>query len=239
MTDFFYYSVPKKPEEMTETELVQELHSAYFAATQARLIGQGISSKENIRKRNCELKLVEQPNGIDVWNREFGESSALEELTDSTTMRRSKPWIDGAPAGFNDELPPEVDIAQLTQITRNAIKQGEEKAAKKLAEIKEAAALKVRKSQIFAAKVLAEVPDKCYKEAERERTHAVIMDLKYNRDYEGVCSGKLPAEKLKAAGRIVYDYLVKMGLNPTIEYWWSGDGMESGHQIVAHWPKGD
>ena len=234
MTDFFYYSVAKRPEAMTEDELVQEIQAAERAASNAHSSSQGISSKETVRRRNCELALVKLPNGIDRWNTEFGDGPAFHSL--ELPKRRNKPWIDNV---MESEEPPEVDIAQLTQITQKAINRGEEDAANKLAKLQAAEERKQRSHQILAAKILAEVPDKCYKEAERERTHAIIMSLKYDRDYEGVYSGTLPQEKLIGPGRIVYDYVVKMGLNPTIEYWWSGDGMESGHNLVAHWPKGD
>ena len=149
---------------------------------------------------------------------------------------RSKPFIDSVPADYIEQEPPVVDIAQLQQITENAIKRGEQEAAEKLAKIQAAEERKQRQYQLFAANVLAEVPDKCYKEAERQRTHAIAMGLKYDRDYQGVYDNSLKPEQLIGPGRIVYDYLVKMNLKPTLEYWWSGDGMESGYNLVVHWP---
>lgn len=70
---FFYYSVPKRPEEMDTDELVQEIYTARGAALRARGSGQGISTKESIRRRDCEMALVKLPNGIDRWNEEFGD----------------------------------------------------------------------------------------------------------------------------------------------------------------------
>lgn len=75
MVNFFYYSVAKEPKEMDEDELVREIQAANRAASHARDSGQGISSKETVRKRNCEMALVSLPGGIDVWNREFSEES--------------------------------------------------------------------------------------------------------------------------------------------------------------------
>lgn len=77
MVNFFYYSVAKKPEDMDKDELVREIQAANRAATHARESGQGISTKENVRKRNCEMALVKLPGGIDVWNSEFGDNDGL------------------------------------------------------------------------------------------------------------------------------------------------------------------
>lgn len=73
--NFFYYSVPKQPEDMNEDELVEEVHSCYRAYQRAREFQQGISTKEAIRKRNCEMALVKLPKGIDRWNLEFAAFS--------------------------------------------------------------------------------------------------------------------------------------------------------------------
>ena len=153
-----------------------------------------------------------------------------------TERRRNKPWIDNV---VEQAEPPEVDIAQLTQITQKAIKRGEEEAARLLAEVQLKAERKARKEQLLAAQILAEVPNKCYMEAERERSHAIVMGCKYDRDYVHCYDNSLKPEQLIGPARIVWDYIVKMNLNPTLEYWWSGDGMTSGYNIVAHWPKGE
>jgi hypothetical protein len=68
MTNFFYYSVAKLPEEMTQDELVEELRRAYEVGQHAKHSGQGISTKETARRRKCELALVSLPGGIDRWN---------------------------------------------------------------------------------------------------------------------------------------------------------------------------
>lgn len=72
---FFYYSVPKRPEDMDVDELIEEIHCCYRTAKNARKYQQGISTKEGMRKRNCELALVKLPNGIDHWNLEFAALS--------------------------------------------------------------------------------------------------------------------------------------------------------------------
>ena len=140
-----------------------------------------------------------------------------------------------SPSYFIDEQPPQVDVAQLQQITRKAIQRGKDEAARKLAASIAAEERKKKSEQLFAARVLAEVPDKCYKEAERERTHALIMGLKCDRDYSGCYDNSLRPNQLIGPAKIVWDNLVEMRLKPTLEYWWSGDGMDSGYNIVAHW----
>jgi hypothetical protein len=73
--NFFYYSVAKRPEDMDADELVLEIQRANSAASHARETGQGISTKETVRKRGCEMALVKLPNGIDRWNQEFASST--------------------------------------------------------------------------------------------------------------------------------------------------------------------
>ena len=71
--DFFYFSVPKPSKDMTADELVQEIHSACASEHSAAAIGSGISTKETVRKRACELALVKLPGGINRWNEEFAQ----------------------------------------------------------------------------------------------------------------------------------------------------------------------
>lgn len=67
MTNFFYFSVAKLPTDMTPEELEQEITSAIRYEERCREIGQGVNTKESLRKRNCELELVKHPGGIDRW----------------------------------------------------------------------------------------------------------------------------------------------------------------------------
>jgi hypothetical protein len=66
--NIFYYSVPKLEKDMTDDELVDEINAAVIYADRCRESGQGIGSKEHVRKRHCELELVKRPGGIDKWN---------------------------------------------------------------------------------------------------------------------------------------------------------------------------
>jgi len=157
-------------------------------------------------------------------------------------MKRSKQHIDPE----RIEEPPEVDRAQLRQHTEQAIQRGKCKEETRLADIKAEDERKAKRDQLFAATVLAEFPDKCEKEAGRGRSHAIIMGLKYNRDYvydarmfgEFLNDGNfnsLSYDRLTGPGAIVWNYLQAAGLKPTIESWHDGMGMDSGFNIVVKW----
>jgi len=147
-------------------------------------------------------------------------------------MKRSKPFIDD-----HAEEPPEVDLAQLRQLTEQAIQRGKWKEEKRLVDIKVEDERKVKRDQLFAAAVLSDFPDKCEKEAGRGRSHAIIMGLKYSRDYvyQGNNFNSIHVELLTGPGAIVWNYLQEAGLKPSIEYWHDGMGMESGFNILVHW----
>lgn len=140
-----------------------------------------------------------------------------------------------------DENPPQIDVAQLRQLTEQAIQRGKEKEAKKLADAQVKSERQAKVDQLLAAKILAEVPDKCEREAFRERSHAIVMSLNQGRDYE--CIGRnesairviLPTTLLKGPALIVWNYLQEQKLNPSLEYWHDGVGMKSGYNIVVKW----
>ncbi len=71
MNGIFYYVVDKLAGEMNEDELVREIRSAKARAAYARVMGEGISTKEGARFRTCERELVSRPDGIIRWNEEF------------------------------------------------------------------------------------------------------------------------------------------------------------------------
>lgn len=129
----------------------------------------------------------------------------------------------------------QVDIAKLRQLTDAAIQRGKDEAARKLAHITAENERKARQDKLFAANVLAQVPDKCEKEAERERSHAVVMGLKWGRDHDGYNGNTMTYTQLKGPGAIVWNNLQEQGLNPTLEYWHDGVGIEGGFNIVVHW----
>jgi hypothetical protein len=137
-----------------------------------------------------------------------------------------------------DENAPQIDVAQLRQLTEKAIQRGKEKETKRLADVQAKNERQAKADQLLAAKVLAEVPDKCEREAGRERSHAIVMGLKWGRDYGHSGPGStnsLSQSQLKGPALIVWDYLQEQKLNPTLEYWHDGLGMNSGFNIVVKW----
>lgn len=68
MPAFFYFSVEKRPADMSDDELVQEINAARRYENRCAEIGQGVNTKEFMRRRNCEHELVLRPGGIDLWN---------------------------------------------------------------------------------------------------------------------------------------------------------------------------
>lgn len=126
---------------------------------------------------------------------------------------------------------------ELRAITVQAIAEGQVLVRQKLAQIQEAKERKAKAHQLFAERVLSKVPAKCRAEAAEGRDHAVVLGLKQGRDYVGYPStNQLDPSVLQGPGAIVRDELVKAGLETTIEYWYSGDGMDSGYNLVIKWP---
>lgn len=149
-------------------------------------------------------------------------------------MKRNKPFIRDWP---ETEEPPEVDLAALRKATTDAIQRGKEREKQRLADVKAKDERQKQKDQLLCSHILAQFPAKCEKEAEQGRSHAIIMGLKYGRDYDSPAPNwnDLPYNKLKGPGALVWNYLAVAGLQPTIEYWHDGMGMDSGFNIVVHW----
>lgn len=128
-----------------------------------------------------------------------------------------------------------IDPKQLRKLTDEAIARGEQAHRQELARIAAENARKQRQAELLAESVIEQIPEKCEKEARHERSHAVVMGMKWDRDYP-FNSGKNPQPNdLMGAGAIVWKYCTDAGLAPTIEFWHDGVGVQSGHNIVVHW----
>lgn len=125
----------------------------------------------------------------------------------------------------------------LRRTTETAIAIGKEREKKRLAAIAAKEERQRKADELFAAHVLEQVPDKCEKEAEAGRSHAIVMSLKYSRDYDSPAPNwnDLPYNKLKGPGALVWNALSLANLNPKIEYWHDGMGMDSGFNIIVQW----
>jgi hypothetical protein len=74
------------------------------------------------------------------------------------------------------------------------------------------------------------------KEAKEGRDHAIVMGLKWGRDHDGYTGNELRYNQLKGPAAIVWNELVKAGLQPALEYWHDGMGMDGGFNIIIKWP---
>jgi len=128
-----------------------------------------------------------------------------------------------------------ISPADLRKLTDQAIERGQIEHQDELQRIAEKETRQRRADELKAEGIIMQIPSKCEKEARNQRTHAVVMGLRYLKDHDQLGGTTLDATKLKGAGRIVFDYCKDAELQPTLEYWWSGDGMDSGYNIVVHW----
>ncbi len=131
-----------------------------------------------------------------------------------------------------------VDVKKLKEMTAKAIYDGQEKARR----LQEAAIKKeIRKKfddELKASRIIDKIPIRAETEAAEGRNHCIVMSIKfedYSRPHDAndwrVCDPKW----LNGAAKLVWEYCVKAELNPTIEDWHDGMGMDSGHNIVIHW----
>lgn len=128
-------------------------------------------------------------------------------------------------------------IKFLKEQTAKAIEVGKEKAAV-IAKKKEAADQKKKLAEeAKAKKIINQIPERANYESQQGRNYAVVMSFKedYERPYNENNYNLCKPSWLKGVAKIVYDYCSEAGFNPTIESWWTGDGMDSGYNIVIHW----
>jgi hypothetical protein len=62
------------------------------------------------------------------------------------------------------------------------------------------------------------------------------MSLK-NDDWKEPSYKNSKPTNLSGVGRLVWEYCVGAKLNPTLEYWHDGVGINGGYNLVIHWPK--
>ena len=130
-----------------------------------------------------------------------------------------------------------IDIQNLQDTTQVAIEEAEERRQKKLATIKAKTERAARAAELKAEGIIAQIPDRCAKEAEQGRNHAVVMGLDWDKDYEHQSGNfnSLTHDRLKGSGAHVWNACQEANMNPTLEYWHDGCGIKSGFNIVVHW----
>lgn len=91
-----------------------------------------------------------------------------------------------------------------------------------------------------AEMILSQVEARCLAEAQHGRNHAIIMSVGQT-DYErpqgpirDIQWDRCDPKWLKGAAKLVFEALLAGQLNPTIDYWHDGVGVNSGFNIVAH-----
>jgi hypothetical protein len=128
------------------------------------------------------------------------------------------------------------NIQELTEITQKAIEEGERKAkaiaAEKLA--KESAKRKLVLAK--AEHVIEQIPSRAKREATAGRNHAIVMALN-NDDWKEASYSNSKPTNLIGVGKLVWEYCVEAKLNPTLEHWHDGVGINGGYNLVIHWPK--
>jgi len=133
-----------------------------------------------------------------------------------------------------------IDIDNLRTLTAEAIKRGQKEHDRKLAEERLEVERKRKEEDLKAESIISQIPSRAETEARVGRSHAIVMGLGFG-DYDRPLSFDGPrwdvckSEWLKGAARKVYERCVAENLGPTLEYWYSGDGMNSGFNIVIHW----
>ena len=128
---------------------------------------------------------------------------------------------------INQHIRKPINPVDLRKLTEAAVARGQQEHEDELARIAE-------QQELEAEGVIMQIPSKCEKEARSQRSHAIVMGLKYKKHYNTTKTELKPTE-LKGAAAIVWQYCVDAELQPTLEYWWSGDGMVSGFNIVVRW----
>jgi hypothetical protein len=134
-----------------------------------------------------------------------------------------------------------VDVSKLKDMTRRAIEAGQAEAKRLAEQVAEKERLKKAQDELKAKRIIMQIPGRAEKEAALGRSHAIVMAVKYE-DYDRprdtpagkdwrVCQG----DWLKGACKLVWEYCVEAELNPTLEDWHDGCGINSGHNIVIHW----
>ncbi len=128
---------------------------------------------------------------------------------------------------------------ELTLMTKKALKKAE-RAKAAAAEQQRAEAENQRQIEETKAQgIIQQIPHRAKTEAGQGRSHATIMSV-HNKDYQRPPldnqHDRCKPEWLIGSCKIVYDYCKKAGLEPTIEYWHDGVGINSGFNIVIHWP---
>ena len=129
-----------------------------------------------------------------------------------------------------------IDIEKLKQQTKDGLlaRQVEAEIAERRAKEKEARNRLLQ--ELKAERILSQLSSRCEAESTAGRNFAIVMSVSHSdcrppNNLYGTCK----PEWLQGVPKLVYNACVEANLNPTIEYWHDGIGIESGFNIVVHW----
>ena len=126
----------------------------------------------------------------------------------------------------------QIDVSNLRNLTNEAIERAKAEKEKQEKE-EEAKREQQRMNDILRAEsVIYFIPSICEERAKAGEKRAIVMHLEYGKDYLGnVVSDK----NLIGSGKIVFEECLRANLNPSLKYWHSDDGMDSGWDIEVSW----
>ncbi len=132
-----------------------------------------------------------------------------------------------------------VSVSHLRKLTNEAIERNRT-VQRQIAELEAAnEARKQLAERNKAQEIIGHINERAEVEARAGRNHALIMGLgyrDYNRPLHAAVGWNICDESwLIGTAKMVFEYCVQEGLNPTLEFWHDGVGEKSGFNIVIHW----
>lgn len=126
---------------------------------------------------------------------------------------------------------------ELKELTEKAIEKGNKKRQQIIEENQEDAIRQCKEEESKAQGIIIQIPERAKAEATVGRHHAIVMEIgrDYKRPYEDHDYNKCDIEWLRGVAKRVFDYCLDARLQPTLEFWHDGMGMNSGFNIVIHW----
>ena len=129
----------------------------------------------------------------------------------------------------------DINVIKLREITENAKNKIKLQEQADQAEILARQEYKNKVDRLKAEKVLSQVSNRCEKEAKLGRRHAIIMSVGYDDYSHQPGYNGCKSEYLVGVCKIVYDELEESQLNPSLEDWHDGIGINGGYNIIVSW----
>jgi len=129
-----------------------------------------------------------------------------------------------------------IDPKELNRLTQEAVEQGRREAE----QIEREKARQREAELVMADGIIKQIPGRCVDAARARQSCAIVMTkLREGIDYVrplgdrnyATCSEKW----LVGAAKLVWDSCVGSRLQPELQFWHDGCGMDSGFNIVVHW----